>query len=237
MALPCKAPLGRAVAQKALTQPSAQRRAATVTVTLRLGGRARHSRRRRGRGCGWRRGHCGSIQARRGGVVSPCRQWSSAAPRLGTLVRHILLTALCPELAPTPGSGRVRPATPLRALVPVGSLAPRGVSGPTPAGTAAVPVAAVATAAQHHLDAAARAKEQTGGTLTHTHPEQAEGAGRTRPSAPHCDGTAFNGTVSGAARSSTSLPARRIAAAPTFFGFTDVVLPALAHVTSLALPL
>ena len=214
-----------------------------MTVPLRLGGRARQSRRRnwcgreRERGRGRRRGHCGSVQTRGGGVVSPCSQWSSAAPRLGTLVRHILLTALCPELAPTPGSGRVRPATPLRALVPVGGLAPRGVSGPTPAATAAVTVAAVATAAQHHLDAAARAKEQTGGTLTHTHPEQAEGAGRTRPSAPHCDGTAFNGTVSGAARSSTSLPARRIAAAPTYFGFTDVVLPALAHVTSLALPL
>lgn len=39
------------------------------------------------------------------------------------------------------------------------------------------------------------------------HPGFTEGAGRTRPGAPHSHGTAFNGTVSGAARSS-SLPAR-----------------------------
>jgi hypothetical protein len=58
----------------------------------------------------------------------------------------------------------------------------------------------------------------TGGPDGPCTPRTNRSAGRTRPSAPHCCGTAFIGTVSGAARSS-SFQARETAAAPTFFGF------------------
>ena len=67
----------------------------------------------------------------------------------------------------------------------------------------------------------------TGGRVGPCAPRHNRSAGRDRPSPPHCCGTAFIGTVSGAVRSS-SLPASQTVAAPTFFGIERVV-PRRAH--------
>ena len=71
------------------------------------------------------------------------------------------------------------------------------------------------------------ARTGTGGRVGPCAPRHNRSAGRTRPSTPHCCGTTFIGTVSGAVRSS-SLPASQTVAAPTFFGIERVV-PRRAH--------
>ncbi|HYN63137.1 MAG TPA: hypothetical protein VES36_00920 [Candidatus Limnocylindrales bacterium] len=96
--------------------------------------------------------------------------------------------------APASCSRRVGHTATAAALVAVRGLALRRLTGLARARRAAVALAAVAVAAQQDLIAATRAQEQAGWTL-HGHPGKAEGAGRTRPSAPHCCGTAFIGTV------------------------------------------
>ena len=65
----------------------------------------------------------------------------------------------CSALAPALGSCGVADAPTARALVTAGGLAPGKVVRLTPAGAAAIPVAAIAAAAQHDLDAASSAQE------------------------------------------------------------------------------
>ena len=113
--------------------------------------------------------------------MCPCRQWSSAHPRLGTLVRHVMCVAAPATrpaagrtaLAPAPGPLCVSNAPAPRALVALRGLAPRILTGLVPARPAAVAVATVAAAAQNDLDAASRAQVQAGG-LVHAHPGTTE---------------------------------------------------------------
>ena len=173
------------------------------------------------------RGGCRRVGDRlgRGGcdVGCACCQWSSAHPRWGTLVRHFMCGAgvgvrvgvardvgavalsgpQCGALAPAVGACRVPDAPTARALVTTGCLAPGEVVRLTPAGAAAIPVAAIAAAAQDDLNAAPGAQEQAGWAVQRHHQTKAGSAGRSRPSGPHCCGTAFIGTVSGAAQSSS----------------------------------
>ena len=133
------------------------------------------------------------------------------------------LAPQCSALAPAPGALRVAMRPCQRALVALRGLAPGIVAGLTPARPAAIPVAAVAVAAQRRPGCGI-ARIGTGGRDgPDCTPAEPSSAGRTRPSGPHCCGTAFIGTVSGAARSS-SFPARETVAVPTFFGSGRVVL-------------
>ena len=109
----------------------------------------------------------------------------------------------CSALAPALRPRGVPDASSARALVTTGRLAPGKVVRLTPAGAAAIPVAAIAAAAHDDLDAASDAQEQTGWAVQRHHQTKAGSAGRSRPSGPHCCGTTFIGTVSGAAQSSS----------------------------------
>jgi hypothetical protein len=129
----------------------------------------------------------------RGDVVCPCSQWSIGRPGLGTLVRHVL-RSLGMALAPAPGSRGMGQTAATGALIAAGSLAPGVISGLAPARSTAIAVTSVAATAQHHRQAAARAQELPARSV-HAHSGATEGAGRTRPSGPNCDGTAFIGTV------------------------------------------
>ena len=176
----------QAVAQEALAHPKTERRGASAARSCKLGGfGVRHRR-----GIVRRR-----VRDDDGSVQGPCEQWSIGRGDRTTLVRHVLCSV---DMAPTPVAGprRVRQAAAPRALIAAGGLAAGCIACLAPAGAAAVTVAAVTAAAQHHLGAAAGAQEHASHTdRLHAHLAQAERAGRTRPSAPHCCGTAFIGTV------------------------------------------
>lgn len=142
-------------------------------------------------------------------VGCACRQWSSGHPSRGTLVRHFMFGVglVSDALAPAPRSRGVLEAAAARSLVATGGLAPGDVVHLAPAGAVAIPVAAIAVAAQDDLGATPDAREQTRWTVQRHHPTEPVVLDESRPSAPHCCGTAFIGTVSGTARSS-GFPAR-----------------------------
>ena len=71
----------------------------------------------------------------------------------------VLSSPLCGALAPAVGACRVPHASTARALVTAGGFAPGEVVRLTPAAAAAIPVAAIAVAAQDDLDAAPGAQE------------------------------------------------------------------------------
>jgi len=174
-----------------------------------------------------------------GDVVSACRQWSRSRPRQGTLVRHFMcgVTAIGIRvvdtitlsgsqrgaLTPTLGPCGVPDASTARTLVATRSLAPcRGVRL-APAVASAVPVAAIAAAAQDDLDAAPGAQEQAGWTVQphhQTEPVVLDGVVPARhtavapPSSARCR----------ARRGHQAARRERAAAAPTFFGLGRVVL-------------
>jgi hypothetical protein len=117
-------------------------------------------------------------------VVCACPQWSAGPHRSGTLMRHVVGTAVrlrvqdraslaSPALTPTLRALGVGDAATPGALVALRSLPLRLVTGLTPAGSVAVAVAPVAVAAQDDLDAASRAQVQAGG-LVHAHPGTTE---------------------------------------------------------------
>ena len=173
------------------------------------------------------------------GVVCACCQWSSGHPRQGTLVRHFMCGVLAsgaPDvdavtlsgsqrsaLTPALGPRGVPHASTARALVATGSLAPGEVVRLMPAGAAAIPIAAIAAAAQDDLNAAPSAQEQAGWTVQRHHqsePVVLDGvvpAGHTAvapPSSARCR----------ARRGHQAARRERAAAAPTFFGSGRVVL-------------
>ena len=113
--------------------------------------------------------------------MSACRQWSSAHSRQATLVRHFMCVLVASVvrvvvsitlitlggsqrsvLTPTLGSCGVPDAPTARALVTTGCLAPGEVVSLAPAGATAIPVAAIAAAAQDDLITAPGAQEQAG---------------------------------------------------------------------------
>ena len=210
-----------AAAQEALAKPVGLNGCAAVAASPRWG--------------------CRRIGARvdRGGgdVGCACCQWSSGHPRRGTLVRHFMCgggvdirvgvardvgaVALsgpqCGALAPALGACGVADAPTARALVTAGGLAPGKVVRLTPAGAAAIPVAAIAAAAHDDLNAAPGAQEQAGWAVQRHHqtePVVLDGvvpAGHTAvapPSSARCR----------ARRSHQAARRERAAAAPTFFG-------------------
>ena len=163
--------------------------------------------------------------------MGPCGQWSSGHPWLGTLVRHVLCAlaamaitgvACSATLPPTPGPLGMCQATTPRRLVTLRGFAPGRSARHPPARPAAIAVATIALAAQHHLHAAACAQEQAGWSL-HKHP------GRTEV----LDGCVPAGHTVVAPPSSARCRARygdvrlagygHIAAAPTSFGMSAVV--------------
>ena len=104
-------------------------------------------------------------------VGGACRQWSSGHPRRATLVRHFMCGAgtVSGALAPAPRPRGVLEAATARALVATGGLVPGDVVHLAPAGAAAIPIAAIAVAAQDDLDAAPDAQEQTGRKVQQHH--------------------------------------------------------------------
>ncbi len=123
----------------------------------------------------------------------------------------------CSALAPALRSCGVPDAPTARALVTTSCLAPGMVVRLTPAGAAAIPVATIAAAAQHDLDAAPGAQEQSSWTVqlhNQTAPVVLDGIVPARhtavapPSSARCR----------ARRGHQAARRERAAAAPTFFG-------------------
>ena len=159
-------------------------------------------------------------------VGSACRQWSSGHPRRGTLVRHFMcgVGTVSGALAPAPRPRGVLEAATARALVATGGLAPGDVVHLAPAGAAAIPVAAIAVAAQDDLNAAPDAQEQTGWKVQlhhQTEPVVLDGVVPARhtaaapPSSARCR----------ARRGHQASRQERAAAVPTFFSSARVVPP------------
>ena len=180
-------------------------------------------------------------------VGSACRQWSSERLRRGTLVRHFMfgisigigigisISIVSDALAPAPRPRGVLEATATRALVATGGLAPGDVVHLAPAGAAAIPVAAIAVAAQDDLNAAPSAQEQAGWkTQLHhqTEPVVLDGVVPARhtaaapPSSARCR----------ARRGHQASRQERAAAVPTFFSSARVVLRRLPRPLSRAWP-
>ena len=160
-------------------------------------------------------------------VGSACRQWSSGHPRRGTLVRHFMfgVGVVTPShaLAPAPRSRGMLDAATARALVATGGLASGNIVRLAPAGAAAIPIAAIAVAAQDDLDAAPDAQEQTGRNVQlhhQTEPVVLDGVVPARhtaaapPSSARCR----------ARRGHQASRQERAAAVPTFFSSARVVL-------------
>lgn len=212
---------GPGAAQEALAHAGRQRGAAAPAAHGRRGGRAV------GEALGGRCGRCG--EAGCGAWGSACDQWSSSAGLRGTLVRHCVYprrgrgqqVAQPAPLAPAALARGVALASTGAVLIAGLGSAPGTAAGQACAGSAAVDLAAVTVAAQQGQGVAAGAPEHTRG-MVHAHLGRAEGAGRTRPGAPHCGGTSLLGTVQGAAWS-PACQASGAAAAPTCFGVDGVV--------------
>ena len=126
-------------------------------------------------------------------------------------------------LAPAPRSRGVLEAAAARALVATGGLAPGDVVHLAPAGAAAIPVAAIAIAAQDDLYAAPDAQEQTSWKVQlhhQTEPVVLDGVVPARhtavapPSSARCR----------ARRGHQASRQERAAAVPTFFSSARVVL-------------
>ena len=87
---------------------------------------------------------------------------------MGTLMRHYLCQRH-PTRTPAPGTQGVLEAPRATALVASGGIALQRLAGSGGAPIGAVPLAPVALAAHQHLNAAARAQEESGGLLGHAH--------------------------------------------------------------------
>ena len=173
------------------------------------------------------------------GVVCACCQWSSGHPRQGTLVRHFMCGVLAsgaPDvdavtlsgsqrsaLTPALGPRGVPHASTARALVATGSLAPGEVVRLAPAGAAAISVAAIAAAAQHDLDAAPGAQEQSSWTVQRHHQTEPVVLDGVVP-ARHTAAAPPSSARCRARRGHQAARRERAAAAPTFFGSGRVVL-------------
>ena len=174
-----------------------------------------------------------------GNVACACCQWSSGHTRQGTLVRHFMCGVTASgardvntvtlnssqrsALTPALGSCGVPHASTARALVTTGRLAPCRIVRLAPAVASAIPVAAIAAAAQDDLDAAPGAQEQSGWTVQphhQTEPVVLDGVVPARhtaaapPSSARCR----------ARRGHQASRRERAAAAPIFFGLGRVVL-------------
>jgi hypothetical protein len=174
-----------------------------------------------------------------GDVVCACCQWSSGHPRQGTLVRHFMCGVLASgardvdavtlsgsqrsALTPALGSGGVPHASTARALVATGGLAPGEVVSLAPAGAAAIPVATIAAAAQHDLDAAPGAQEQSSWTVQLHHQAEPVVLDGVVP-ARHTAAAPPSSARCRARRGHQAARRERAAAAPTFFGLGRVVL-------------
>ena len=168
-----------------------------------------------------------------GCVVCACCQWSSGHPRQGTLVRHFMCGVLASAardvdavtlsgsqrsaLTPALGPRGVPHASTARALVATGGLAPGEVVSLAPAGAVAIPVAAIATAAQHDLDAAPGAQEQSSWTVQLHHQAEPVVLDGVVP-ARHTAAAPPSSARCGARRGHQAARRERAAAAPTFFG-------------------
>ena len=190
MAAPRRHHDAQAVAQEAQAHQETER-PATATAGLRLRGRVGRQRSAvlRIRGDGGDGGDRGDG----GDVVCPCGQWSIGRPGLGTLVRHVL-RSLGMALALAPGPRGMGQAAAEGALIAASGLAPGVLSGLARARPAAIAVTSVAAPARHRRLAAAREQELPARSV-HAHSGATEGVGRTRPSGPNCDCTAYIGTV------------------------------------------
>jgi hypothetical protein len=174
-----------------------------------------------------------------GDVVCACCQWSSGYPRQGTLVRHFMCGVLASRardvdavtldrsqrgaLTPALGSCSVPHAATARALVTTGGLAPCRIVRLAPAGASAMPVAAIAAAAQDDLDAAPDAQEQTGWTVQLHHQTEPVVLDGLVP-ASHTAAAPPSSARCRARRGHQAARRERTAAAPTFFGLGRVVL-------------
>ena len=184
-----------------------------------------------------------------GDVVCACRQWSSGHPRQETLVRHFMCGVLASgargvdavtlrgpqpnSLTPALGPRGMPNASTARALVATGSLAPGEVVRLAPAGAAAIPVAAIAAAAQDDLDAAPGAQEQSSWTVQRHHqaePVVLDGCVPAR----HTDVAPPSSARCRARRGHQAARRERAAAAPTFFGSAWVVPRRLSRPLSLS---
>ena len=138
-------------------------------------------------------------------------------------MRHVV-SCVGMTLAPAPGPRCVRQAAPVRALIAAGGLAPSVIAGQAPAGSAAIAVASVTVAAQHHLLATACAQELPSRSV-HTHP----GVPKVLDGLAPAGQTALAPPSSARCRTRHGRQARQqvgTAAASTFFGVSAVVSPA-----------
>ena len=134
-----------------------------------------------------------------------------------------LSSSQCDALAPPLGSRGMTGAPAARALVTTGGFAPGEIVLLPPAGAAAVPVAAIAAAAQDDLHTAPDAQEQTGWTVQRHH--------QTEPvvldgivSARHTDAAPPSSARCRARHGHQAARRERTAAVPIFFGSPRVVL-------------
>ncbi len=158
-------------------------------------------------------------------VGCACRQWSSGHPSRGTLVRHFMFGVgmVSDALAPAPRSRGVLEAAAARSLVATGGLAPGDVVHLAPAGAVAIPVAAIAVAAQDDLGATPDAQEQTRWTVQRHHPTEPVVLDGVVP-ARHTAAAPPSSARCRARRGHQASRQERAAAVPTFFSSVRVVL-------------
>ena len=132
-----------------------------------------------------------------------------------------LSSSQCDALAPPLGSRGMTGAPAARALVTTGGLAP-GEIVLLPAGAAAVPVAAIAAAAQDDLHTAPDAQEQTGWTVQRHHQTEPVVLDGIVP-ARHTDAAPPSSARCRARRGHQAARRERTAAVPIFFGSPRVV--------------
>ena len=150
--------------------------------------------------CAVRRDVGGSVGRYDGGaVVCPCHQWSSGHPRSGTLVRHVMcVVAPAGERQHGVGASAASAARePCGRATSAGSAARPGAArlhGPG-AGTAGRSSGCRGRSGCTERPGRGNARTGTGGRVCPCAPRNNRSAGRIRPSAPHCCGTAFIGTV------------------------------------------
>ena len=133
-----------------------------------------------------------------------------------------LSSSQCDALAPPLGSRSMTGAPAARALVTTGGFAPGEIVLLPPAGAAAVPVAAIAAAAQDDLHTAPDAQEQTGWTVQRHHQTEPVVLDGIVP-ARHTDAAPPSSARCRARRGHQAARRERTAAVPIFFGSPRVV--------------